>query len=253
MARFVIARQKVALDQGILNHDRRTAVSIQDNIKRVEDRIEAACRRSGRRREDIRLVAVSKTHPAAAIREAHSAGISDFGENRVQEATAKSAELADLPLTWHMLGHLQSNKAKSAREVFQWVQSVDSIRLAEKLALSSEPGRDRLPVLIEVNLGGETSKTGLQPAEVSSLVEQIAALTALEIRGLMTIPPFIENAEEVRPYFRQLRDLATEIGKRNLPNVSMNELSMGMSHDFEVAIEEGATIIRVGTDIFGSR
>ncbi len=231
----------------------RLPTNIRNNIALVEERIEAACRRSARRREDVRLVAVSKTHPAAAIREAYAAGIRDIGENRVQEARTKCAELADLPLTWHMLGHVQSNKARVALQLFQWVHSVDSLHLAEKLALAADPGGAGLPVLIEVNLGGETSKAGVQPDEVLNLAERIALLPALDLRGLMAIPPYLGNAEDVRPYFRHLRALAADIGGRNLPNVSMNELSMGMSHDFEMAIEEGATMIRVGTAIFGSR
>jgi hypothetical protein len=227
--------------------------SIQDNIARVEERIAAACLRSGRRREDVRLVAVSKTHPAESVREAFAAGLRDFGENRVQEASAKCRTLADLGATWHLVGHLQSNKARLARELFNWVHSLDSLRLAEKLAQAAVPSGRRLPVLIEVNLGEETSKAGVRGAEVALLAEKIAALETLDLRGLMVIPPFLENPEGVRPYFRRLRALAGEIDKRNLCNVSMRELSMGMSNDFEVAIEEGATMVRVGTAIFGKR
>jgi pyridoxal phosphate enzyme (YggS family) len=227
--------------------------NIPENIARVEERITAACRRSGRRREDIRLVAVSKTHSPEFICAAFAAGLRDFGENRVQEAKSKRPELTELGATWHLIGHLQSNKARAARELFQWVHSVDSLRLAEKLALAADPGGAPLPVLIEVNLGEETSKAGVRAREVSALAEQIAPLEALELRGLMVIPPFFENPEDVRPYFRQLRTLAGDIEARNLPDVSMRELSMGMSHDFEVAIEEGATIVRVGTAIFGGR
>jgi len=227
--------------------------NLRENIARAEERISAACRRSGRRREDVRLVAVSKTHPPELIRAAFEAGLRDFGENRVQEAMSKRLELADLGATWHLVGHLQSNKARTARELFQWVHSVDSLRLAEKLAQAAEPAGPRLPVLIEVNLGEETSKAGVRAAEVVGLAGQVARLETLDLRGLMVIPPFCENPEDVRPYFRQLRQLAGDIAARKLPNVSMHELSMGMSHDFEVAIEEGATIVRVGTAIFGER
>jgi len=227
--------------------------NIQDNIARVEERIAAACRRSGRQREAIKLVAVSKTHPPELIRAAFAAGLRDFGENRVQEAKAKRPELADLGATWHLMGHLQSNKARAARELFHWVHSLDSLRLAERLAQAADPGGARLPVLIEVNLGEETSKAGVRTGEVAALAEQIAPLETLELRGLMVIPPFLESPEDVRPYFRQLRALAGEIESRNLPQVSMRELSMGMSHDFEVAIEEGATMVRIGTAIFGER
>lgn len=227
--------------------------NIQDNIARVEERIMAACLRGGRRREDVKLVVVSKMHPAESVRAAYAAGVCDFGENRVQEAKSKRQELADLGATWHMLGHLQSNKARAARELFQWVHSVDSLRLAERLAQAAEPGEARLPVLIEVNLGEETSKAGVRVEEVAALAEQVAPLAQIELRGLMVIPPYSESPEDVRPYFRKLRALAFDIDSRRLPNVSMGELSMGMSNDFEVAIEEGATIVRVGTAIFGER
>ncbi|HTS67651.1 MAG TPA: YggS family pyridoxal phosphate-dependent enzyme [Terriglobia bacterium] len=227
--------------------------NIAENIARVEERVAAACARSGRRREEVRLVAVSKTHPVDLIRAAFEAGLCDFGENRVQEANSKHAPLADLAVTWHLVGHLQSNKARVARELFQWVHSLDSGRLAEKLAAAARPGEPRMPVLIEVNLGEETSKSGLGAGDAATLAEQVAALASLDLRGLMVVPPFMENPEDVRPYFRRLRGLAEEIGARHLPNVSMRELSMGMSHDFEVAIEEGATIVRVGTAIFGAR
>jgi pyridoxal phosphate enzyme (YggS family) len=227
--------------------------SIRDNISRVEERIAAACRRCGRRREVVRLVAVSKTHPPESVRAAFDAGLREFGENRVQEAKSKRLALADLGATWHLVGHLQSNKARTARELFRWVHSIDSLHVAEKLAQAAAAGEARLPVLIEVNLGEETSKAGVRAAEVAALAEQIAPLDSLELRGLMVIPPFFEIPEDARPYFRQLRGLASELEARKLPNVSMRELSMGMSQDFEVAIEEGATIIRVGTAIFGER
>ena len=228
-------------------------VDIPENIARVEERLAAACYRSGRRREDVRLVAISKTHPAELVRAAYAAGLRDFGENRVQEANSKRAELADLDITWHLVGHLQSNKARLACELFHWVHSVDSYHLAAKLTQAAAPGATPLPVMIEVNLGEEASKAGVRAAEVAALAEQIAPLPALKLCGLMVIPPYAENPEDARPYFRQLRALAAEIQSRNLPNVSMRELSMGMSHDFEVAVEEGATIVRVGTSIFGAR
>jgi hypothetical protein len=229
------------------------AANIPENIARVRERIGAACRRSGRRREDVRLVAISKTHPAETIRQAYDAGVREFGENRVQEAKSKRPALADLDATWHLVGHLQSNKARAARELFQWVHSVDSLRLAERLADAGSPGAPPLPVLIEVNLGGEAAKAGIGAGEVEELARQIGALKGLELRGLMLIPPFVENPEDARPFFRRLRELAGEIGAQQLPGVSMRELSMGMSHDFEVAIEEGASVVRVGTAIFGGR
>ena len=230
-----------------------TAAIIQENIKRVEERIADACRRSGRARSEVKLVAISKTHAAESIRAAFDAGLRDFGENRVQEAKAKRPTLADLDPTWHLVGHLQSNKARAARDLFDWVHSIDSLRLAAKLDQAAGPADPPLPVLIEVNLGDEVSKAGVRATEMLELAEQISRMTTLALRGLMVIPPFSANPENVRPSFRELRALACEIESRNLPNVSMRELSMGMSHDFEVAIEEGATIVRVGTAIFGAR
>ena len=228
-------------------------VNIPENVARVKERIAAACRRSGRRVEDVRLVAISKTMPPEMIRAAYDAGLREFGENRVQEAKAKRPALSDLTATWHLVGHLQTNKAGPARELFHWIHSVDSLRLAEKLAQAAPCSSDRLPVLLEVNLGEEAAKSGVRGDEVGALAEQVARLETLDLRGLMVIPPFLEDPELVRRYFRRLRELAGEIASRNLPNVSMQELSMGMSHDFEVAIEEGATMVRVGTAIFGPR
>ena len=228
-------------------------VNIPENVARVQERIALACRRSGRRVEDVRLVAISKTMPCEAIRAGYEAGLREFGENRVQEAKAKRPALSDLTATWHLVGHLQTNKAKPARELFHWIHSVDSWRLAEKLAQAAPCSSDRLPVLLEVNLGEETTKSGVRTEEIAALAERVAQFETLELRGLMVIPPFFEDPEKGRPYFRQLRELAKEIESRKLPNVSMRELSMGMSHDFEVAIEEGATIVRVGTAIFGPR
>jgi hypothetical protein len=227
--------------------------AISENVRRVRERIDAACRRVGRRTEEVRLVAISKTFPAEAIREAYEAGLRNFGENRVQEAAAKRPALADLPITWHLVGHLQSNKAKPARELFHWVHSVDSFRLAERLDRIAASPADRLPVLVEVNLGGEETKAGVPESEIIPLIEAASGLATVQIRGLMVIPPFSDDPEQTRPYFRRLRELAATVAARNLLGVSMRELSMGMSHDFEVAIEEGATMVRVGTAIFGER
>jgi hypothetical protein len=228
-------------------------MEIKDNVARVRERIEAACRRAGRRPEEVRLVAVSKTVPPERIRQAFAAGLRDFGENRVQEARAKRPVLADLGITWHMVGHLQTNKAALARELFQWIHSLDSLRLAQKLDQAPEGRGERLPVLLEVNLGAESTKSGATEAELFHLAEAIGQLSSLEVRGLMTLPPFYEDPQRARPFFRRLRALAEEITARGFPGISMRELSMGMSHDFEVAIEEGATIVRVGTAIFGPR
>ena len=227
--------------------------SIARNIARIEERIAAACRRAGRKREDVKLVAISKTFPAERIREAYEAGLRDFGENRVQEAAAKRPALADLEITWHLVGHLQSNKARPARELFQWVHSIDSDKIAQKLDQSAGGSGVRLPVLLEVNLGEEPGKFGASGGDTLRLAGQISRLATLDLRGLMTVPPFFEDPERVRPFFRRLREMAQTISEANLLNVSMCELSMGMTHDFEIAIEEGATIVRVGTGIFGER
>ena len=248
MTLFPVIAQ-TSMERTVLKGD----ANIQDNVARVEERIRAACHRAGRRREDVKLVAVSKTHPPEAVRAAFAASLRDFGENRVQEAQGKITALADLGATWHLVGHLQSNKVRPACDLFQWVHSVDSLRLAQRIAQAGRPNSEPLPVLIEVNLAQEASKAGVPAAEVPELAAQIGVLPALSLRGLMVIPPFLANPDAVRPYFRQLRRLASEIEEKHLPNVAIRELSMGMSHDFEVAIEEGATIVRVGTAIFGER
>jgi pyridoxal phosphate enzyme (YggS family) len=228
-------------------------MSIEENVARVRDRIESACHRAGRRQEDVKLVAVSKTFPPERIREAYQAGLREFGENRVQEAASKISALAGLDITWHLIGHLQSNKARRARELFHWIQSVDSGHLGQKLD-QAPPGRsERLPVLLQLNLGQEETKSGLGGGDAPRVAEEVGRLSTLELRGLMLIPPFCENAEEARPFFRGLRLLANQIEALRLPHVAMRELSMGMSHDFEIAIEEGATMVRVGTAIFGER
>lgn len=228
-------------------------MDIKESIARVEERIAGACRRVGRRREDVKLIAVSKTVPPERIRQACEAGLRDFGENHVQEVQAKRSALADLTVTWHLVGHLQTNKARPARELFHWIHSVDSLRLAEKLDKAAVCASDRLPILLEVNLAGESTKSGARAEEVVELAERVSSLETLELRGLMVLPPFFEDPEQVRPFFRRLRELARTIESRNLPGVSVRELSMGMSHDFEVAIEEGATMVRIGTAIFGPR
>jgi len=233
---------------------------IRTNVARVNERITAACRRAGRRPEEVRLVAVSKTVLPEYIREAYEAGVRHFGENRVQEAAAKRPALADLNITWHLIGHLQSNKAKLARKLFHWVHSLDSIEIAERLDRAEpgspprEAGEDqRLPVLIEVNLGGEASKHGVTESAAAELAANIGRLRAVRLVGLMVVPPYFEEPEKVRPCFSRLRELARVINSAGSPGVHMRELSMGMSHDFDAAIEEGATLIRVGTAIFGTR
>ncbi|HEV2499058.1 MAG TPA: YggS family pyridoxal phosphate-dependent enzyme [Terriglobia bacterium] len=226
-------------------------MNIQKNVDQVRERMAAACARSGRRQDDVRLIAVSKMFPAEQIRTAYAAGLRDFGENRVQEAAAKRLALQDLDITWHLIGHLQSNKAARALELFDWIQSVDSAGLAAKLNRVAAATGKRLPILLEVNLGGEASKSGVAEEEAASVAMTLHEYSNLDLRGLMTIPPFFEDPEQARPYFRRLRELAEKL--RGSGAGDMTELSMGMSHDFEVAIEEGATMIRVGTAIFGAR
>lgn len=224
---------------------------IAANIALVRERIARAAERAGRRVEDVTLVAVSKTFPAEAIRAAYDAGLRHFGENRVQEWESKRPLLADLDATWHLIGNLQSNKVRRAAYLFHRVDSVDDLALAKKLDAAAAAEGKRLPALIEVHLGEETTKSGAAESDLPTLASSVAPFGHFDLIGLMTIPPFFEEPERARPYFRKLRelrdDLSTRLG-RALPL-----LSMGMSHDFEVAIEEGATEVRVGTGIFGKR
>ncbi|HXM63889.1 MAG TPA: YggS family pyridoxal phosphate-dependent enzyme [Terriglobales bacterium] len=231
-------------------------MSIAENLSRVRERIDAAARRAGRQPEDVALMAVSKTFSAERIRDAFDAGLRLFGENRVQEFAGKIDALQDLHDTeWHLIGHLQSNKAAKAVELFAAVDSVDSLRLAQRLNAFAQQLRRKLKVLIEINVGGEAAKSGVAPNshELEELLSAAAELQHLEVRGLMTIPPFTDDPQQARPYFRKLREVRDHVVARRVPAVDMRILSMGMSHDFEVAIEEGSTCVRVGTAIFGER
>jgi pyridoxal phosphate enzyme (YggS family) len=231
-------------------------MSIAQNLAQVHERIEAAARRAGRRSEDIELMAVSKTFPAGRIREAYDAGLRLFGENRVQEFAGKTEALRDLHnAEWHLIGHLQTNKAAKAAELFAAMDSVDSLRLAEKLNASAQLLEKKIRVLIEINIGGESVKSGMPPEsrELDELLSAAPELVQLDFRGLMTVPPFTGDPQQARPYFRRLRELRDQIASRRLPAIAMSTLSMGMSHDFAVAIEEGSTCVRVGTAIFGDR
>lgn len=231
-------------------------MSIAENLARVQKRIDAAARRAQRQPEEITLMAVSKTVSPERIREAYVAGLRIFGENRVQEFAGKVEALQDLrDAEWHMIGHLQSNKVTKSVELFSGVDSIDSLRLAQKINAAARQLGKKLSVLIEINVGGEKAKTGIAPqsSELEEILRGVPGLEHLAFRGLMTIPPFTENPQEARSYFRQLRELRDQIAGRQLPNVDMDVLSMGMSHDFEVAIEEGSTCVRVGTAIFGER
>lgn len=211
----------------------------------------SAAERAGRPPESITLVAVSKTFPAEAIRAGFDAGLRHFGENRVQEWESKRPSIADLEATWHLIGHLQSNKARRAATLFDRVDSVDGVALAQKLASAAIAKGRRLQVLIEVHLGEEETKSGAAEADLPQVAQTVVALPNLELRGLMAIPPYFEEAERARPYFQKLRGLRDDLNHRLA--FALPVLSMGMSHDFEIAIEEGATEIRVGSAIFGAR
>jgi len=219
-------------------------MDIEQNFRNVTDRIALACERAGRSPDEVTLVAITKTHDAATVRAAFEVGLRHFGENRIQEAGSKLAELEDVKSqsTWHMVGHLQTNKVKTAVELFDIIQSVDSVKLADFLSRNTHKP---LPIFLEVNIGEEESKSGFSVAEISQSVSEIGKMQNLEVRGLMTVAPWVSDPEEVRPVFRQLRDLRDSLG--------LAELSMGMTDDFEVAIEEGATSVRVGRAIFGKR
>lgn len=225
---------------------------IADNIATIKQRMLAAAARSGRNPESIRLMAVSKTVGPERIRQAIDAGMTLFGENYVQEAREKIPAVGH-GVEWHMIGHLQTNKAKYVVHLFDWIHSVDRLELADELNKRAGQRSRKLNVLIEVNVSGEESKNGAEPSQVPELVRQVSVLPNLSIQGLMTMPPYSDNPENSRPYFIALRKLRDEIASAGIPGVAMNELSMGMTDDFEVAIEEGATIVRVGRAIFGER
>jgi PLP dependent protein len=230
---------------------------LRERLEIINQRIAAACQRAGRDFFEVTLVAVSKTVEPALIRQAIEAGVRVLGENRVQEAATKIPQLenaaAENNVAWHLIGHLQSNKARRAVELFSAIQSVDSVKLAARLdTIAGELGK-RLPVFLEINLGEEDSKAGISQSEVLSLCEQVSKLHHLELKGLMAVPPFLDDPEQVRPFFRRLRQLRDEARRAGIVGEQFKELSMGMSNDFEVAIEEGATYVRIGTALFGSR
>lgn len=227
------------------------AVSIAENLDRVREELAAACARAGRKPDEVRLMAVSKTHPPASIQEAYAAGQRLFGENRVQEWQAKAPELADLDgLEMHLIGPLQNNKTGKAAELFGGIDTLDSAKTAIRLNSAAASLHRVLPVLVEVKLSPEETKHGVAPAELPALLDEVAALGSLRLAGLMTVPPLEAQAGAARPYFRRLRELRDE---HCVQHPTLRDLSMGMSGDFPVAIEEGSTIIRVGTAIFGRR
>ena len=220
----------------------------------IRAQIEATALKCGRSPQDVRLIAISKTHPAALIRTAIGLGATDIGENRVQEAEQKINELGRHAARWHLVGHLQANKARRAVQLFDVIHSLDSLELARRLdRLCGEEGRDNLPVLIQVDLGHEETKTGIDEGELPALIEGLQGLERVQLIGLMTLPPFFDDPEQARPFFRRLRELRDELATQGAFGNHKGELSMGMTHDFAVAIEEGATMVRVGTAIFGER
>lgn len=227
-------------------------VDVAANYRKVLERVSEAASRCGRDPKGIKLLAASKAQNASRILQAIEAGIGLFGENYVQEAEAKREAIRD-PVEWHMIGHLQRNKVKTALEIFDLIQSLDSLELARELDREGKKRGKTVRVFLEVNLGGEESKSGIAKDEVGSLLREVAKLPYLRIEGLMSVPPFSENPEEMRPYFRALKELKSDLMALNLPNVELKELSMGMTHDYPVAIEEGATLVRIGTAIFGPR
>ncbi len=226
---------------------------IAENLSRVTRRIHEACRRCGRDPSTVTLIGVTKTVPVETIREGVSAGISTIGENYVQEMAAKIEALSDLNISWHFIGHLQSNKARQIVTRCELIHSLDRESLARELERQAQKIGRAIPVLIQVNVGDEGTKSGVSVEELSALYRATASMSGLQVRGLMTLPPYSDHAEEVRPYFKQLRHLLVELKDLSGKPELLTELSMGMSHDFEVAIEEGATTIRVGTALFGAR
>ncbi|MGN1085118.1 MAG: YggS family pyridoxal phosphate-dependent enzyme [Lachnospiraceae bacterium] len=226
--------------------------SIKEAVSKVQENIIAACKRAGRNPEEVTLIAVSKTMPVAAIREAMACGLVEFGENRPQELRDKQAEIKE-PLHWHMIGALQTNKLKYVVGKTVLIHSVDSEHLAEAIEAESEKRGVVSEILLEINIAGEASKHGIAPEELEGLVRKLALLPHLKVRGLMTVAPYTENPEENRPFFQKMKQLVVDINSKNIDNVVMDRLSMGMTGDYEIAVEEGATLVRVGTGIFGHR
>ena len=225
---------------------------LKENLTEVQSRVEQACKRAGRDVTEVTLIAVSKTKPVTDLQEIYNAGVRDFGENKVQEMCDKMEKMPK-DIKWHMIGHLQRNKVKYIVGNVALIHSVDSYRLAEEINIQAKKKGIVVPILVEVNIADETTKFGVSKEDAMELVRQIASLDALSIKGLMTIAPYVVDPEENRAYFRKIKELSVDIDNQNIDNVSMDILSMGMTGDFEVAIEEGATMVRVGTGIFGKR
>ena len=225
---------------------------LKENLANVEKNIEQACKNAGRNRNEVTLIAVSKTKPVEMLQEIYDENIRDFGENKVQELCSKMEQLPS-DIRWHMIGHLQRNKVKYIVGKVELIHSVDTYRLAEEINIQAKKQNVIVPILVEVNIAHEESKFGISAEDAILLVEEISRLENIRIKGLMTIAPYVENAEDNRLYFRKIKDLSVDIAAKNIDNVSMEILSMGMTGDYMVAIEEGATMVRVGTGIFGER
>ncbi len=223
-----------------------------ENLRQVEKRIEEACKKGNRKREEVTLIAVSKTKPVSMIETIYQAGVREFGENKVQELCEKY-ELMEKDIHWHMIGHLQRNKVRQVIEKAYLIHSVDSLRLAQQIEQEAAKVGKIVSILVEVNVAEESSKFGIMLEETESFLKEISAFQHISVQGLMTTAPFVENPEENRIYFRKLYQLSVDMKRKNIDNINMNFLSMGMTNDFEVAIEEGANIIRIGTKIFGER
>ena len=237
-----------------MNSESQPQEELRQRLGRVREQITEAAVRANRRPDDVKLVAVSKTYPAETIQQAIAGGVTDLGENRVQEAEAKIPLVGRKAARWHLIGHLQSNKARRAVELFDVIHSLDSVALARRLdRVCAEVNREVLPVLIQVDLGQEATKSGVPKAEIPDIIEAITQSQILRLTGLMTLPPYFEDPEQARPFFRRLRELRDELRAQGAFGDQTGELSMGMTHDYRVAIEEGATIVRIGTAIFGTR
>ncbi|MEZ5294504.1 MAG: YggS family pyridoxal phosphate-dependent enzyme [Vicinamibacterales bacterium] len=229
------------------------ADTIRARLDAVRERIARAAARAGRPAEAVRLVAVSKTYPVEHVRAAVQAGQRDFGENKVQEGLQKIAEAADSTIRWHLIGHLQSNKARKSAEAFDWIHAVDSVALLGRIDEAAAAAGRRPRVLVQVDLAGEATKFGASPADVPGIFAAAEGLAAADLAGLMLLPPAVDDPDDARPWFRRLVALRDELAASGVPAARLAELSMGMSHDFEVAVEEGATIVRIGSAIFGER
>ena len=225
---------------------------VKENLITVQNKVNDACERAGRKTDEVTLIAVSKTKPVSMLLEAYNAGAREFGENKVQEIMDKYDKLPQ-DINWHLIGHLQRNKVKYIIDKVKMIHSVDSMRLAEEISKEAVKKSVHMDILLEVNVAGEESKFGFSCEEAAKEVENIAALPGITVQGLMTIAPFVENPEDNREVFRKLKKLSVDIASKNIDNVFMRDLSMGMTGDYEVAIEEGATLVRVGTGIFGER